>query len=191
MSALAALVDAEVTETSWCPCGDLTRAQWEAAGAELQRMGRAVNWWLGDWILYGEQAYGETYSEAIDLTGLEHDTLKNIVWVARNVLERSRRRDLSWSHHAVVAPLPEPEQAMWLEAAEREGMTVARLRSRLQGAKAEPVVPVVLPTMTHMGRLTFKLASGSDDEARELLEALKVLLERKGVVVTASKVSGL
>lgn len=191
MTTLAVPVDVEVTEVSWRPAGTMSRAEWEQAGAELQRMGRAVNWWLGDWILFGEQSYGETYSEAIDLTGLEHDTLKNIVYVARNVLERSRRNDLTWSHHQVVAPLEPPEQEEWLARAEEEGMTVARLRSRLQGAKAPAPVPDALPVMTHVGRLSFKLAAGSDEEARERLAALAALVERKGVVVTSSKVQAL
>lgn len=184
-------VSVEVTETSWHPVGELSREQWEQAGLELQRFARSVNWLVGDWILYGERNYGETYAEAIDLTGLEYDTLKNVIWVARNVSERSRRRDLSWSHHQAVAALPETEQDMWLEAAEREGMTVARLRSKLQGVRAEEPELEVVPAMTHCARLTFKLAADSDDRARELVEQLATLLGRKGAVLSSSKVDRL
>lgn len=183
--------DVEVTETSWRPMADLSREQWEQEGTRLLRMGRAVNFWLGDWVLYGEQHYGETYTEAIDLTGYEYQTVANIIWVARSVPELSRRRELSWSHHEAVASLEAPEQESWLALAEEEGMTVARLRSRLQGAKKSDSEPAVLPVMTHVGRLSFKLAAGSDEQAREQLEALKVLVERKGVVVTSSKVQAL
>lgn len=183
--------EVEVTDTSWRPTSDLTREQWEAAGLELQRVARSVNWLLGDWILYGEQRYGETYSDAIDLTAMEYDTLKNVVWVARNVLERSRRRDLSWSHHQAVAALPEGEQEMWLREAVDEGYTVARLRSRLAASRAEDPEPEAMPKMTHCARITFKLAADSDEHARELLAAHQALLERKGVVVTSSRVEGL
>lgn len=188
---LTAPLEVEVTEISWRPTGELSREQWEQAGHELLRWARSIQWLIGDWVLYGEQAYGETYTEAIELTGLEYDTLKNIIWVARSVSERSRRRDLSWSHHQAVAALPEAEQEMWLREAADEGYTVARLRSKLQGSKAEEPEPDSPPAMTHCGRLTFKLQADSDEQARELMEKWAALLERKGAVLTSSKVEGL
>jgi len=187
---VAPLVDVELTQTSWTPAGTMTFEQWQAAGEQLQLMGRAVNWWIGDWILYGEKHYGEMYSEAIDLTGLEYDTLKNIVWVAKHV-DRSRRRDsLSWSHHYEVAALPAAEQDRWLAAAETEGMTRNRLRRDLQtttggSAQPDPAQP------THMARLTLRLAAGSDDEARSLVAELEPILARRGMTVTQTTVRGL
>jgi hypothetical protein len=182
-TSVAQLVDVEMTDTAWVPLGDMTFEQWTAAGTQLQRMGRAVNFWLGDWILYGEHKFGEMYAQAIDLTGLEHDTLKNVVYVARNV-DKSRRRDeLSWSHHYEVASLPPAQQDEWLTAAEREGMTRNRLRARLAGTGPDAPDPDGQLAATHMGSIRFKLTADSDDAAHQVVKDLAAVLERRGVQV--------
>ena len=33
-------------------------AEWEQCGAVLRQIDGAVQWWLGDWLNYGEHAYG-------------------------------------------------------------------------------------------------------------------------------------
>ncbi len=183
--------DVEISETAWAPAGAMTFEQWADAGRQLQRMGRAVNWWLGDWILYGEQHYGEMYDQAIDLTGLEYETLKNVVWVARHV-DRSRRRDsLSWSHHYEVAALDAVGQEQWLDAAERDGMTRNRLRARIQAAPAAEPEAAQDAAATHCARVTFKLVADSDDQAAGQIEQFIALLERRGAVVTQSTVRAL
>ena len=42
-------------------------AEWEQCGAVLRQIDGAVQWWLGDWLNYGEHAYGEQYSQARQL----------------------------------------------------------------------------------------------------------------------------
>jgi hypothetical protein len=34
-------------------------AEWESLGHTLGRMEKAVQWWIGDWLNYGEREYGE------------------------------------------------------------------------------------------------------------------------------------
>jgi hypothetical protein len=76
----------------------------------LGEIGRACQWWIGDWLNYGERAYGEKYAQGMAATGYELQTLTNMAWVAARV-EISRRREiLSWSHHAEVAALESDEQ---------------------------------------------------------------------------------
>jgi hypothetical protein len=49
----------------------------------------------------------------------------------------SRRRDkLSFQHHAEVAPLPEPDQDLWLNRAERLGWSLSELRRQLRNARS-------------------------------------------------------
>lgn len=128
-----------VTETSWQPLVALSFDEWHEAGRQLQRLARSVNWLLGDWIAWGEHSYGEAYTQAIEETGLEQQTLLNVASVARRVDPERRRESLSWSHHAEVASLKPAEQDRWLEEAETEGYSVKRLRSRLAGvAKDAP-----------------------------------------------------
>jgi hypothetical protein len=91
-------------------------------------------WWLGDWLVYGEQSYGDRYKQAITDTSLSYQTLRNYAWVAR-AFPMSRRRDtLSFGHHVEVAALPEQEQDLWLARAEQLNWSCNKLRRALQAA---------------------------------------------------------
>jgi hypothetical protein len=82
-----------------------------------------------------KRKWGTKYSMALQLTGLEYQTLKNCVYVYEKV-ELSRRRDkLSWSHHSEVAPLNPSEQEELLERAERENWTRSELREAVRQIK--------------------------------------------------------
>jgi hypothetical protein len=108
---------------------------WAALGSRVADIASACAWCLGDWLVFGEQAYGERYKTALAATGLEYQTLRNYAWVARR-LPMSRRRDkLSFQHHAEIAALPEPEQDLWLLRAERLRWSRNELRRRLRAAR--------------------------------------------------------
>lgn len=53
--------------------------------------------------------YGETYSQVIEETGLDYQTLRNYKYVASRIELSLRKDNLHWHHHLVVAPL-EPDQ---------------------------------------------------------------------------------
>lgn len=92
---------------------------WRELGSRVALVANCSAWWLGDWLLYGEQAYGDRYEQAIADTSLGYQTLRNYAWVARK-FPMSRRRDtLSFGHHAEVAALLDDEQDAWLARAER------------------------------------------------------------------------
>ena len=65
-------------------------------------------WWWGDWLRFGERKYGEMYSQAIDHSKLDYQTLANSTYVSGAVEFSRRRENLSWSHHKEIASL-EPE----------------------------------------------------------------------------------
>jgi hypothetical protein len=107
-------------------------AEWMAHGRRLGVMGRGVGWWLGDWLRFGNAAYGERYGPAARITGYDRQSLMNMVYVASRV-EPSRRRDkLSWSHHAEVAAFEPAQQDEWLDRAERDRFSVRCLREALR-----------------------------------------------------------
>jgi DNA modification methylase len=113
-----------------CP----TFEQWEAAGRALRSIEGSVHWWIGDWLNYGERAYGDKYKEALKATGLEYQTLRDDKWVAGKI-ELSRRRDnLPFFHHKDVAALPPDEQDSWLKLAEEgsDGKKWSREKLRLE-----------------------------------------------------------
>lgn len=188
---IAPIVDIALSETSWEPQADMSFEQWADAGQRLQRMGRAWQWWFGDWVLFGERKFGEMYDQAIDTTGFEIQTLMNVTSVARRVDPERRREALSWSHHAEVASLPPAKQDEWLDRAEEEGMTVARLRSRLQGTSKDAPDPDQQLAPTHVGQIHFKFVAESSDAAHARVKELAGKLERLGVTVTHKTAKGL
>lgn len=108
--------------------GAPTFEEWRQCGSFLQRSAGAVQWWVGDWLNYGEKAYGETYTAAIEATGLHLSVLENAKWVAK-AFESSRRLEtLSFSHHAEVAALPPHEANELLTRAEAEGLSTRAVR---------------------------------------------------------------
>lgn len=102
-------VGIELTRTGLAVNRAISIDEWTALGKTPKFYEGAVQWWIGDWLTYGEKSYGEKYVEAIEATGFDYGYLRNLSSVAKKI-EMSRRRDnLSWSHHQEVAGL-EPDQ---------------------------------------------------------------------------------
>jgi hypothetical protein len=108
---------------------------WCGLGPRIARHSTATAWWLGDWLIYGQDKYGRRYRHAIAATGLDYQTLRNYAVVARR-FEASRRRDgLSFHHHAELCALTDGEQERWLDAACAQGWTRNELRRRLRAQR--------------------------------------------------------
>ena len=143
---------ASLTPVSWRARVDLSCADWVEQGRKLGVIGRNAGWWIGDWLRYGNAAYGERYTRAARLTGYDVQTLMNMVYVASRVDSSRRRAELSWSHHAELAPLDPATQERWLAHAEAERLSVRCLREEVR-------------------REARALAAGSDVEVAEAAEA--------------------
>jgi len=111
----------EISATSWTAPSNLSFEQWQEVGRKFQQVSGSVRWWVGDWLNEGERRYGETYTQAIEVTGNKLQYLKDCKWVAAAV-EKSYRKDvLSWTHHKHVAKLDSVAQVTLLSfAAEHE-----------------------------------------------------------------------
>jgi hypothetical protein len=111
--------------------------KWAAVGRRLGGISRSNQWWLGDWLRYGTEKWGEKYVEAAKITGYDVRSLANMASLAGS-FEMSRRRDnLTWSHHAVVAALHPDEQDRWLDMAAAERLSVADLRIELRSIERQ------------------------------------------------------
>lgn len=176
----------EMTETAWLPSVAITYEQWEKAGRTLLRMGRAWQWWTGDWILYGEARFADSYAQAIELTGLEYQTIANVIAVCRSVEHSRRRENLSFAHHAEVSALQPSQQSEWLDRAEHDGMTVARLRAAIRAARRAGT-PQLMPddNLEFAGILQIKFGAYDDQAASEKLQELAAVIEKRGVIVTS------
>ncbi|MGB2710977.1 MAG: LmbU family transcriptional regulator [Conexibacter sp.] len=124
-----------LTDTAWIPGGDLQLAQWLDYGRRLGTLGRGVAWWIGDWLLYGNERYGEKYVRAARVTGYDVQSLMNMSYVASRFACDRRREKLSWSHHAELASLAPPDQDRWLDLAEAERLSVHSLRLEVRAAR--------------------------------------------------------
>ncbi len=109
---------------------------WERLGKALQYMDSAVHWWIGDWIRYGERRWGEKYTQALNETPFQYDTLRHDVYVAERIDPGRRRPNLSWSHHQEVASLPPAVQDHWLNRAEKGQWNRETLRQRIREERA-------------------------------------------------------
>jgi len=119
--------------------GALSFDDWLHVGEMLKTAEGSVQFWIGDYLNYGEKAYGEKYAQAVDAK--QAATWKNYAWVATKV-EISLRKDLlSYKHHEAVAPLAPPEQKTWLTKAIEEDWSVHELRAAIKAAKPTPPLP--------------------------------------------------
>jgi N6-adenosine-specific RNA methylase IME4 len=139
-----------VTETSLELPKGLPFEEWREVGGTLGRIGRAHQWWIGDWLNHGQRAYGERYREAIEVLGYKYGYLANLASIAKSIKSSQRCESLSWTHHREVAALPPAEQKRWLKQAETDRLTHRQLRTAIAArpAIAPPDVngayPVVL-----------------------------------------------
>lgn len=108
---------------------------WAQLGVFFGRVHRSAKWWIGDWLNFGEGAFGERYAQAADSTGLTIAYLQNIAWVARNVLPSRRRDGVSFSSHAEVASLPPDSQTRWLDEAIKSDWSSRDLRRAIQASE--------------------------------------------------------
>ena len=114
---------------------DLPYERFEALCVLLGRMHEAVRFAIGDAAIIAEKLYGEKGYQALELIGVSPAGMMEYVRVAQKVPRPTRRKDLSWSHHRAVAPLPPSEQKTWLRDASEARWSHAELRDRLRNGE--------------------------------------------------------
>lgn len=114
--------------------GEASFDQWSECGQFLNRAVGAVQWWIGDWMNYGERRYGDKYAKAIEATGLDYHTVRVIRKVTAR-FESDRRRSLSFAHHAEVASLPPKKADAILARAEAYGLSTREVRQLAKQVK--------------------------------------------------------
>lgn len=115
-----------------------SEADWAELGAVLRQLEGSLQWLIGDWVAAGELRWGKTYEEICELTGYEYQTVRTYVYIARNVDLSIRMDKLSHAHHALVAPIADPDlQRQWLQYAVEHRLSVAKLRAEMRAAEEE------------------------------------------------------
>jgi hypothetical protein len=109
--------------------------EWADHGHRLGVIGRGAGWWIGDWVRYGNERFGERYVRASRITGYDVQTLMNMVYVASRFEPHERREALSFSHHAELAAVEPAEREHWLDLAEQQRLSVRCLREEMRRAR--------------------------------------------------------
>jgi len=105
---------------------------WQHIGHQIFLISDSSAWWLGDWLVFGQQQFPDRYGQAIARTSLDYQTLRNYAWVARKFAPSRRRDKLSFQHHVEVAALPIADQDRFLAQAERMGWSRNELRRQVR-----------------------------------------------------------
>lgn len=129
---IATIAGVELTETSINFSAELDYDDWIQFVEQLVRVEASVQWWIGDMLVYGEQLYGERYTQAMNLTGKAPGTVANWEWVCSRIPRSRRRSDVPFTLHYEVAGLAPEDQAAWLQAAAEEGWSKTDLRRALR-----------------------------------------------------------
>jgi N6-adenosine-specific RNA methylase IME4/ADP-ribose pyrophosphatase YjhB (NUDIX family) len=127
----------QITENSLCIQENIGKEQWDQIGIILKTMEKSIQFWIGDWIRFGEKKWGKMYKEAEEITGLENNTLRHIKSVSDNIDSCRRRHNLSYSHHAEIVGLNEEQQEKLLDKAESENLSVRDIRQEVKQIKRQ------------------------------------------------------
>lgn len=118
--------------------------EWLGIGDKLHELDASVLWWIGDWLLYGQNTYAERFAKALTLTGYSKDRLNAAKAVAAAFPASERSERVSWEMHRVAASLPRDQRADAIRTAEVRAMTekdfraeVARITASAREEEAE------------------------------------------------------
>jgi len=121
---------------------ELDYDRYEALGAWIGEVKSRINFYLGDWLIFGEGTFAERWSQACEATGLAEQTLLRIMAVCRKVAPARRHDRLSFSVHAAVQNETARDQRTWLKRAEQNGWGYAELRKHMQASRTDERPPL-------------------------------------------------
>ncbi|MGN6438493.1 MAG: hypothetical protein ACTHMM_18260 [Agriterribacter sp.] len=117
--------------------------EWKELGQALKQVEGSVQFWIGDWARFGEKkgftgkyVSPKVYDELEEITGFERGTIQKFKSIAESTSELRdslpRSKDLSFSHYQEVAPLPVPDQKLFIEKAVEQDLSVRELREEIK-----------------------------------------------------------
>lgn len=159
---------ANATPTGLTLSEKLSYAEWESVGFDLAKVGKAMQWWIGDWVNYGGKRYGETYKAAIDATGMSYGTVANFASTCASFESSRRRENLAFSHHVAVQPLEPDRQDELLDRAESEGLSCAKLREIVRSINSIEETEADKGDECSDGQVDYKDSNGSAENWSEI-----------------------
>lgn len=125
---------------------DITREEWLECGGVLCAAYRGIKWAIGDWLAFGEDVLGEDYSQGLDVTDYEPQTLLNYACVSRafpDLAYRARYEKLSHGHFEAVSArdIPFDKKTEFLQAALDNDMTRQDVRAAVKSWRGKAQLP--------------------------------------------------
>lgn len=141
--------------------------EWFELGGFLKKVEGAVQFWIGDWINFGEKNFGEKYTQALEATDYEYGTLRNFTYTAKMV-DLSRRHDnLTFQHHTEVIKLEPEKQKEFLDLAEENEWSSRELKQKIQENQRQEMIKKLKPStctnIIHGDFRTVKIEENSID----------------------------
>lgn len=137
MSEMMQLPNAQVTPTSLIIPPGMEYEEWDKIGHQIGRVNQGLMWWIGDWLNYGEQAFGEKYAQAMENTGKAYSTVRQAAYMARKYPPETRRDALTFSHYSIVTGLTDDLGNRLLTLAENNAWTVKQLKEQRDKMEAD------------------------------------------------------
>ena len=132
MSSLAELASSGALSETGLTLGSVTRDEYVSLGRMLGRVQESLRWAIGDYILAGEELFGEDAYQLSESLGISVESRQQYVRVSQAIEHPRRRGELTWSHHRAVAHIDDPDrQDQWLEDAVEGTWTSGDLWTRV------------------------------------------------------------
>ncbi|MBA2705849.1 MAG: site-specific DNA-methyltransferase [Blastocatellia bacterium] len=137
-------------------------------------MENGIQWWWGDWLVYGEGNYPEDYSQGLSETlGITQESVRRLKWIAKVFPPYRRRYGVSWAHYAEVAAkeFTNDEQDEMLEGAEETGESQDDTRTRAKRKRKEKRLADLPDPPEYVGEFELDSIQVSDIELLDLPRA--------------------
>lgn len=140
------------TETQLIFDEALSLDDWKVLGKNLKQLEHSVQFYIGDWIRFGERkgymrknVSSDIYDEAVEITGYSRKSLQMFKHVAEN--SSSRLEELPYNHHQEVISMPADKQEELLKKALKEKWNRNRLRLEVKAMKQQSPKPEPVKVM--------------------------------------------
>jgi len=110
-----------LTPDGWIAPSRLTFEEWLDEFETLLVARRSVQFAIGDVLNFGEDVFGDEFSQALDITKMSPQRLATYKWVASAFPRGERWPELTWTHHKHVASIPAKLRRNVMEMAYENG----------------------------------------------------------------------
>jgi N6-adenosine-specific RNA methylase IME4 len=105
---------------------------WLACGRALKKMESGIQWWIGDWWVFGENRKWGKGREIAEQVGWPYQYLADCGSVARAYQFSYRYENLTWLHHRLAMAESDPrKRRQWLARAVKEQWSTNQLKTEI------------------------------------------------------------